>query len=156
MNWYCGNCGYPNGPMDLYCCHCHRIKDSLAFKDEALPSIAPTIGPLPPVAFTYNTHYDDNHEHHEASPSNRLDLDLASIDTTSAASQNSHEGKKRKFWYCCGCGDGPHGVGNIPACNCNHVQCTRCETVKLKTNSAHYIKVSIITLSCKRLRFNQN
>jgi hypothetical protein len=132
MTWYCGYCGYMNGSNDLYCCHCHRIRDSLAFEDGGLLSIAPTTGPLPPATFDYNTHDDDNREHYKASPSNCLDLDLASIGATSAPPQDPHDGKWRKFWFCCECGDGPHGAGIIPACNCQHVHCKRCNEVMLK------------------------
>jgi hypothetical protein len=134
MTWYCGHCHYPNAVNDAYCCNCYRIKDNIAFKNGGLPSIITLTGPLTSRAPCYNTHDDDHHEHCEVPPSNRLDLGLTSGDGTSAPAQDPHDGKWRKFWYCCNCGDGPHGAGNIPACpSCPHVQCTRCDVVRLKT-----------------------
>jgi hypothetical protein len=133
MTWYCSNCQYMNGSNDLYCCHCYQIRNSSASEDGGLQSIAPATGPLLAVKFGYNTHDDDNHKHYKASFSNCLDLDSASIDTTSVSQQDPHDGKWRKFWHCCHCGDGPLGCGNIPACPiCQHIQCANCETVMLK------------------------
>ena len=132
MSWYCADCGFPNGSNDVYCCHCHRIKNSFAFKDERPPSIAPSNGPLSPVAFSYNTHDDDNHEHYKAFPSNRLDLDLATIDATSAAPQNSREGKKRKFWYCCIAATALMVSVTFPPATASMFNVQRCEVVMLK------------------------
>src|ERR1700722_10500922 len=93
MTWYCGHCHFMNSVNDLYCCHCQRIKDEYAFRDGGLPTIAPSTGPLQVVTFSYSTHDDGSHEHYNASPSYDLDLDLASIDDTSAPAQDPHDGK---------------------------------------------------------------
>lgn len=147
MTWYCGNCHFPNSVNDAYCCNCHRIKDDMAFKSGGLSPIAITNRPLTLHPPGYNTHDDSNHEHsnhehsnhehsnHEhcdASLSNELDPGFTSDHGTSAPSQDPHDGRWRKFWYCCYCRDGPHGSGNIPTCNCGHVHCGNCEMVWLK------------------------
>jgi hypothetical protein len=34
---------------------------------------------------------------------------------------------KGPLWYCCGCGDGGHGVLVVGCTHCGHVKCGRCE-----------------------------
>ncbi len=122
-----------NSINDAYCCNCHRLKDGQASKDGELPSISTLTGLLSTHMTGYNTHDDDNHEHYKASSSSQLDFVTAFRVVTSVLAQDPHDGKWRRFWYCCNCGDGPHGTGNIPACSsCPHVQCTACEVVHLK------------------------
>ena len=131
--WYCGNCHYGNGVNDAYCCNCHRIKDSLASGAGELPPIDITTQPLAPQPSDYRSTYNDkNYGHCKISPPNHLDLDSVSDVGTPAPAQDPHDGRWRKFWFCCNCKDGPHGASNIPACNCGHVHCEDCEMVLLK------------------------
>jgi hypothetical protein len=138
MAWYCGHCLMMNSDLDAYCCVCQRMKDNLASSDDGgLPSattiIRFAISYTMPSKGQINTHHDCVH----ASESSYLDIDSAD-ETSSAPAEDPDDGRRRKFWYCCYCGDGPHGVSSVPACpNCNsqHKKCTKCEEVLLKVMS---------------------
>ncbi len=130
--WYCENCGYANDTsIDAYCCNCQRLRsNSAAIEVERLPSTCPI--PSSPLNGCHTQTYDTVH----LQCSTSLELKNMYLPSTSYASsepQDPDAGKKRKFWYCCGCNDGPHGVDTVPACpSCGCWRCDNCQTVTMK------------------------
>jgi hypothetical protein len=108
-----------------------RTKDPYEMQDDRTES--PNVGPLP-----NDWHKSDAglsmQDLHELE-GNTFEYIAATASTQQPVRPgDSKSDRKRYIWYCCNCGDGPHGTGNIPGCWCHHIQCNTREVVVLDSS----------------------
>jgi hypothetical protein len=127
MTRYCPECGYPYNPsIDSSCSNCY-------YRLATATSLTATLS-----AESFTNSFSQSQAQHVGHHLTFVQLNdgyakSAINGIISKPAEEPGDGKRRKYWNCCECGDGPHGQGTILACpSCDHVQCSDCVVVKLK------------------------